>query len=85
MKTELKPCPLCSYEEPLGRIETALMFAARYTHNRATGGTMMVIQALEQCWDQITEEKRRQILRESEDATANKDEWREFRAKKGTQ
>jgi hypothetical protein len=62
-------------------VQTAMLFAARYTHNRHTGGTLAVCRALEQVWDQLDSDTQDQILRESHDATANLDDWEEFRKK----
>jgi hypothetical protein len=62
-------------------VQTAMLFAARYTHNRHTGGTLAVCRALEQVWCQLDSRTQDQILRESHDATANLDDWEEFRKK----
>lgn len=68
-------------EDLLGsRMQTALVFAARYTHNRATGGTFAVVCALESCWHQLTKQTQEQILREAaRDATTNKEDWERLR------
>ena len=60
-------------------IQTALVFAARYTHDRNTGGTLAVVRALEQCWRLLDERTREQILRESSDAVYNMDDWQRLR------
>ena len=60
-------------------IQTALVFAARYTHHRGTGGTLAVCSALAYCWDQLDEHTRKQIIEESHEATCNKHEWAQFR------
>ena len=60
-------------------IQTALVFAARYTHHRDTGGTLAVCRALAYCWDQLDERTRKQIIEESHEATCNKHEWAQFR------
>ena len=59
--------------------ETNYIFAARYTHNRNTGGTGAVIRELVQVWDRLTPETQEQIEREARrDATENRREWAEF-------
>lgn len=60
-----------------GPISTALVFAARYTHSRNTGGTLAVTRALRACWPYLDDSTREQILREAgTEATANLEEWR---------
>ena len=63
------------------RVQTALVFAARYTHHRETGGTLMVTEALTHVWDQLSEDTQTQILKEAYEATANQQDWIDFRAK----
>ncbi|MFT3991213.1 MAG: hypothetical protein QM680_07365 [Luteolibacter sp.] len=67
-------------------VQTAFVFAARYTHDRPTGGTLAVVRALEIVWDQLDDTTRRQILTEaSEDAICNREDWQrlhEFAAQK---
>ena len=60
-------------------VQTAFVFAARYVHHRDTGGTLAVCKALAYVWQELSEQTREQILRESHEATANLREWREFR------
>jgi hypothetical protein len=68
-----------------GPMSTALIFAARYTHNRNTGGTLAVVRALEMVWHHIEDHTRDQILRELHDAEYNLDDWQRLRdfAEKG--
>ena len=58
-----------------GPMRSALVFAARYTHTRNTGGTLAVVRALEQCWHLLDDHTREQILRESREAEYNLDDW----------
>jgi hypothetical protein len=58
---------------------TVLLFAARYTHNRSTGGTLAVTTALEGFWHLLEEHTKKQIVRESTEAIANREDWRQFR------
>jgi hypothetical protein len=60
-------------------MNTAMVFAARYTHHRNTGGTLAVCRALAWCWDQLDERTQKQILDESHEATSNLDDWAQFR------
>jgi len=60
-------------------VQTAFVFAARYTHHRNTGGTLAVCRALAYVWPDLSESIREQILKESHEATTNLREWREFR------
>jgi len=59
--------------------QTAFVFAARYVHNRNTGGTLQLCNALRYFWSQLSEETREQILKESQEATTNLDDWEAFR------
>ena len=59
--------------------QTAYVFAARYTHNRSTGGTLAVVKALEVVWDRLSYSTKRQIEKEAyHEATANRDDWNDF-------
>lgn len=56
-------------------LATCLAFAARYAHNRETGAAMAVCNALKAAWHRLSEQDREQILRETDEATTNRDEW----------
>lgn len=59
--------------------QTAYVFAARYTHDRNTGGTLAITRALALVWDKLSENTKKQIEREAyQDATANRDIWSRF-------
>ena len=60
-------------------VETAFVFAARYTHHRDTGGTLAVCRALAYMWPDLSESTKEQIIKESHEATTNLWEWAEFR------
>jgi len=62
-----------------GPMRSAMVFAARYTHTRNTGGTLAVVRALEQCWHVLDGHTRDQILRESHEAEYNLDDWQRLR------
>ncbi len=62
------------------RMQTALVFAARYAHNRETGAAMAVVRALESCWNQLNAHTKAQILAETHDATCNHAEWERLRS-----
>jgi len=63
--------------EPYTHFETtAFVFAARYVHNRNTGGTFMIVKLLITNWDRIDKVTQKMILREAyQDATTNRDDW----------
>lgn len=56
-------------------IQTSLVFAARYTHDRRTGGALVVVRALQSCWAQLSKNTQHQIITESTGATCNQDDW----------
>lgn len=60
-------------------LQTALVFAARYTHNRATAGAHVIIETIQHEWPRLSQRTRDQLARESNEATENKGDWREFR------
>ena len=76
------------------KLQTSLVFAARYVHHRATtrrtllpsgatladstGGTLVVTEALRDVWGSLDDHTRKQILRESEEASANLHDWEKF-------
>ena len=62
-----------------GPMRSAMVFAARYTHTRNTGGTLAVVRALKQCWHVLDDHTRDQILRESHEAEYNLDDWQHLR------
>jgi hypothetical protein len=66
--------------EPYQRLEnTALVFAARYTHHRNTGATLMIVRCLMFNWGRIDQTTRDQILREAyQYATTNRDDWKKL-------
>ena len=55
--------------------ESMLVFAARYAHNRLTGAALMVVSEIIDKWPEISERTRKQLVRESREATHFKDEW----------
>lgn len=67
-------------KEPYTQAErTALVFAARYTHNRKTGGTYVIVGCLIVNWDRINENTQVQILREAyNEAKYNRDDWQKL-------
>ena len=55
---------------------TAMIFAARYTHNRNTGGTLAIVRCLVANWERLNISTQDQILREAyHEATTNRDDW----------
>ena len=55
---------------------TAMIFAARYVHNRNTGGTLAIVDCLIKNWHKIDKATEIQILREADnEATTNRDDW----------
>ena len=59
--------------------QTVYVFAARYTHDRPTGGALAITRALREVWDRLSEQTQAQILDESTHATACRDDWQRFR------
>jgi hypothetical protein len=62
-----------------GPVQTAMVFAARYTYDRQTAGAYAVKRALGLVWESLSETTQKQILSESKDATANVEDWERFR------
>lgn len=61
------------------RLQDAIIFAARYAHQRKTaaaGHACMIIQAY---WDQLSEPTRQQLISESHEACCNFEDWRQLR------
>ena len=71
---------VASHDLFAGPMRSALVFAARYTHTRNTGGTLAVVRALEQCWHLLDDHTREQILRESQEAEYNAEDWQRLMA-----
>jgi hypothetical protein len=67
-------------KEPYTRTEnTALVFAARYTHNRNTGGTLAIVRCLIINWHRIAPSTQDQILLEAyNEAQYNRDDWQKL-------
>lgn len=64
-------------QEPYTDLEcTALVFAARYCHNRSTGGTLDVVKCLIANWHRVNERTQEQILKESDVwGVTNQEDW----------
>lgn len=64
-------------QEPYTDLEcTALLFAARYCHDRSTGGTLAVVTCLIANWQRINGRTQEQILKESDvRGVTNKEDW----------
>lgn len=60
-------------------ISSLALFAARYVHNRDTGGTGTAITAIKCLWGSLSEYVKFKIVKESYEATTNLDEWESFR------
>lgn len=59
--------------------QTVYVFAARYTHHRATGGTYAVTRALALVWDRLSDNTKKQIEEEAyHEATKNREDWARF-------
>ena len=58
------------------------VFACRYAHHRKTGAARAVIGEISKNWDKIDEHSQKQIVKESNEATYNKDDWAKFRGDK---
>ena len=66
--------------EPYTRTEhTALVFAARYCHNRHTAGAFMLTRCLISNWERIDPHIQEYILSEAyKEATTNRDDWQKL-------
>jgi len=66
-------------QEPYTLENTAMIFAARYTHNRYTGGTYAIVRCLIANWERIDKSTQDQILREAyNEAQYNRDDWQKL-------
>ena len=60
-------------------IDTALVFACRYCHNRPTGGALAMVELVLVLWDELPEKTKETIVREAEiEAVYNKEDWQMF-------
>ena len=60
-------------------LQSALMFAARYSHNRQTAASHEVITALKQAWPFLDDFTKRQLISESTEAEYRQRDWEMFR------
>lgn len=66
--------------EPLSSdLQTCMVFAARYTHSRPTGGAYVVIHALMRNWSKLSNHTRKLLISESREATENLEGWEGLR------
>jgi len=61
------------------KIESCLIFAARYSLNRHTGAASLVVDAAKEMWDDLELYTREQLIRESREATTNLETWESLR------
>jgi len=61
------------------KIESCLIFAARYSLNRHTGAASLVVDAAKEMWDDLELYTREQLIRESREATTNIGSWESLR------
>jgi len=61
------------------KIESCLIFAARYSLNRHTGAASLVVDAAKEMWDDLELYTRDQLIRESREATTNLERWESLR------
>ena len=63
----------------ISKIDTLAIFSARYSHQRKTGASFAVIQALKsEFWGMMSIDGKRQLLKETSESSWCKDEWVEF-------
>jgi len=60
-------------------LQTALIFAARYAHSRATGAASAVVCAAKRHWKELSEGTQKQLIKESHEAIYNLDDWQDLR------
>jgi hypothetical protein len=61
------------------QLQTAIVFAARYTHSRRTAGAYAIIYTIRAHWDQLSEVTHKMLVKESYEASANRQDWQDFR------
>jgi hypothetical protein len=61
-------------EQVPGIVASIYVMAARYAHHRETAAAFRVVSAIALMWDSL-EEVQEQLLKESLEATTNKDDW----------
>lgn len=62
------------------RMQSCLVFAARYAHDRNTGAAQMVISTIIDNWDGLRPDIKAQIQKEAKEATCNFEDWRKLSA-----
>ena len=60
-------------------LQTALVFAARYAHSRATAAASAVVCAAKCHWKELSEGTQKQLIKESNEAIYNLDDWQSLR------
>jgi hypothetical protein len=55
------------------------VFAARYAHHRPTGAAWAVVRSIKSNWELFDEDTKNQLIRESHEATYNKEDWEVLR------
>ena len=61
------------------KIDTLAIFSARYSHQRKTGASFAVIQALKsEFWGMMSLDGKRQLIKETRESSWCKDDWEEF-------
>jgi hypothetical protein len=63
----------------MSAIDTLAVMSARYAHHRNTGASMVVIRSIKCYWEEMIDSGKKQVLKESNEAAYNKDEWLQFR------
>lgn len=61
------------------KIESCLIFAARYSMNRHTGAASLVVDTAKDLWDKLELYTKEQLIKESREATTNLDTWESLR------
>lgn len=61
------------------QLQTILIFAARYAHNRKTGAAYAVCKAIEAEWRNLDNHTQYKLKSESHEATCNDDDWQIIR------
>ena len=60
--------------------DTMLVFAARYSHSRNTGASLMVVSEIMARWNELSSHTQDQLVRESHEAAYSLELWEGFRA-----
>ncbi len=56
-------------------METLLIYACRYAHDRKTGAAYQIVNIAKRNWHELSSETRQKLAKEAQQATCNYDDW----------